>query len=485
MTVPNTKFDKTDGQTGVVGATGEGILVIIAAAEKGDENLPGSYRRPDSLLSDHGDGPLTQIGAYVQDVAEEPVVVIRPIPSTPGSYGAITTTGGGTSAATAGATEPLDDFDVVIKFVKPGDVTIAGITYQISLDGGVSYQAILALGTSSSIVIANTGITIDLTNGTILQGETFAFSVKGPRLSNTDLSASLEALRVWKGTYEGILVSGLEADSNTTGIFEAWLTAREAEGKFKFFAVNTRRKNPGESEAAFFTAMAIVAASMSSIRGIVGTDGCDLVSVGGSIGVRGVAQPRDTAVVVAARAMAIDISEDPAYIARGALVGANINTLKGTPKYHDEQAYPGPDDLRLTALRNVEGEIGTFVDNARVISPANSDYVYLQHIRVMNKACAVAWQRLQKRLSKGVKKDLKTGLILETEARSIEEDVNGVLRRELKNRISGVAFILSRDDDLSSNQGAIVTGELQVDALAYIKGFAINAHFVKTLSVQV
>lgn len=481
--VPSNKFTKTDGQTGVVSSGGLGTLLIIAVASQGATLLPGAYQNPSDMNSTFGDGPLVQIGAYDVSTSSNPVVLLRPVPSIAAVYGGFTTVGGGTSAASAGATAPTDDYDVEILFVAAGNVTVNGITYQVSLDGGNSFGPTLALGTSNNIVIPNTGITVALSNGTILAGETVSFSVKAARINNTDLAAALEAARTYGAEWEGMLISGLDADSNTVGLLDAWFAARESEGKFRFFSCNARRRNPGESEAAYLTALTAVAANMSSIRGVVGADGCDVVSVGGSKPVRGIASFRDTATVTAIRAASIDISEDPAFIGRGPLVAANVNTVQNTPKYHDEQAFPGLDDVRFTTLRNVTGESGAFVDNAKVISPAGSDYVFLQHVRVMNRACAVAWQRLNKLLSKGIKKDPKTGFILESEARSIEDNVNTVLRREMKNRVSGVNFKLNRDDDLSSNEGATIRAELELDALAYIKGFVTNAHFVRTLSV--
>ena len=434
MTVPKAKFQKTDGQTGALAPSGVGMLVIIAPAQQGTQNELGTYGSPDALLQQFGDGPLTQVGAYVMAVSKalglgNAVACIRPTTTTPGAYGAFTNTGAGTSVPAAGVTLPLDDYNVVINFIAGGALGTAGITYQVSLDGGVTFGPVLALGTALNIVIANTGITVVLGTAaeTVLAGQSCAFSVTGPRMTDADIAAA-------------------------------------------------------QTEAQYLTALQTIVAGMASIRGCVCADGATITNLGGSVGLRNLNVARDTAVALAARAMAIDIAEDPAFIGRGSLQGVEINNAKGAPVFHDEQTYPGLDDLNLTTLRNVDGEVGTFINNARVISPAGSDYVYLQHIRVMNRACEVGTQRLRKLLSKGVKRDPNTGFMLAEDRAAIELDVSETIKTELKGRVSAVAFTLSTNDDLSSNSGSTVTGELQLDALAYIKGFLINAHFVRTLT---
>ena len=490
MTVPKAKFQKTDGQTGALAPSGVGMLVIIAPAQQGTQNELGTYGSPDALLQQFGDGPLTQVGAYVMAVSKalglgNAVACIRPTTTTPGAYGAFTNTGAGTSTPAAGVTLPLDDYDVVINFIAGGALGTAGITYQVSLDGGVTFGPVLALGTALNIVIANTGITVVLGTAaeTVLAGQSCTFSVTGPRMTDADIAAAQTALSATQIAWEGVLVVNLAADATAVTSFDTFLSGLEASrGLFKFFLLNTIRKTAAQTEAQYLTALQTVVAGMASIRGCVCADGATITNLGGSVGLRNLNVARDTAVALAARAMAIDIAEDPAFIGRGSLQGVEINNAKGAPVFHDEQTYPGLDDLNLTTLRNVDGEVGTFINNARVISPAGSDYVYLQHIRVMNRACEVGTQRLRKLLSKSVKRDPNTGFMLAEDRAAIELDVSETIKTELKGRVSAVAFTLSTNDDLSSNSGSTVTGELQLDALAYIKGFLINAHFVRTLT---
>jgi hypothetical protein len=188
--------------------------------------------------------------------------------------------------------------------------------------------------------------------------------------------------------------------------------------------------------------------------------------------------------------MAVDIATDPAFVADGPIAGYQIKDDRGNPKYHDEALYPGLDDLRLASLRSFEGRNGAYITNAPMISSAGSDYVFIQHARVMNRACDLAWQTLSGRLSDGVMKNPSAEAngevyIREEEAADIEGLVQTALERELvtPRRVSGAAFTLSRTDDLSSNQGAELNGEVAIQALAYVKKFSVEAKFVKAITV--
>lgn len=478
--LPQTVITKQDGQTGVVKQGVEGNLVIIAPSEKGVANSPGAYTRPDLAFVDYGYGFLAEMAAYNMSVARKPTVLIKPTTTTAAAYSAFVAVGNGTSVIAAGGTPPFDDFEVILAFVLPGTQGVAGATYKYSLDNGDSYSGEIALGTATSIVIPGTNITITLGAGTFLANQTTTFTTTGAKMVDADLTASLEALRVSNLPWEWILVAGLDATQTTVSTLDLWLSQREAEGKFRGFTVNTRFKtqSTGETEAAYLTAMTTAYASATSIRGIVSADGGDLVQI-----LRGIRQRRITGLGISSRLMAVDISEDAAFVGRGPIVGYTIGDKRGNPKFHDEALYPNLDGIRLATLRTMDQQEGVYVTNPLLISPSGSDYVYAQHARIMNKASEITFQLLQQRLSKGVQKNPKTAFILEEDAQDIDSLVTQSLLASLKGRVSAVQFTLSRSDDLSSNAGATVNGTLEVSALAYVKKWAINARFVRKIAV--
>lgn len=362
--IPSVDIRKVDGQTGVVRPGSEGILCIIAPSEKGTANQAASYTRSDLAQSDFGGGALVDYAAYVMSVAQNPVLLVRPTTATAATYGTVTLTGQGTAPITMVASSaPLDDYDVLVTFVDGGTVGAAGITYTESLDAGKTTGPLKALGTLKTIQIPSSGVSLAIGDGTILPGETVACRTTGARMSNTDLVAALEALRVTASPWDSVLVHG-EATATTVATLDLWLASREAEGKYHTAITNARLRNTGETEASYKGVLQGLFGQAASIRVVVGADGGDVVSV-----VRGITMRRPTALGLAARGMAIDLATDAAYVSDGPIQGYQISDARNNPIYHDEALFPGLDDLRLATFRSFFGREGVYITNPLLISP--------------------------------------------------------------------------------------------------------------------
>jgi len=481
--IPSVKVTKNDGNTGVVAPSARGVCAIIAPSEKGTANSPLSVTKASTALTTFGQGELVDYAAHIMAVAGRPVVLVRGTASTAGTYSAVTFTGTGTSVATAGATAPYDDYNVLVTIVAGGTRGVDGITYTYSLDGGLVTSAVTALGVATSIVIPNSNVTILLAAGTLVAGDTIALTTTGPRMSTADVSTALEALRVSALGWEMVVVGGHDAVKATVDAIDTWLAAREAEGKYRGFVVNARMKNAGETEAQYLTAMTTAWSATASIRGCVGADGGDLTS---SIPGRGITQRRRTALALIARLMKVDYGVDAAYVGDGPVSGFGLSDANGNPKHHDELYYPGLDAIRLVTLRTFDRRNGTFITNPLTIASAGSDFVYAQHIRTMNRACELAYDVLLGQLSKGVNKNPSPGptgeiYIAEEDAARIDALVNAALN-ELRGQVADIRFTLSRTDDIGANGPVTLNGDLEISPLAYAKEFNVNAAFVRTIS---
>lgn len=481
--IPQVKLSKANGNTGVVRPGDEGVLAIIASSATGSTNQPASYTRPEDMLlaGGPGYGRLTSFAAYTLAVAQNPIVAIKPTTATAGAYGAIAQTGTGATVATGdGSVLPLDTWNVLVTCVTGGTVGNAGIVYTTSLDGGTTTSAPQQLAAATSITIPGTGVKVNLTAASWVAGDTIAFVTTPPYATTSDLTNALEALRVTSLPWDGVLVDAT-ASAAMVAELDTWLAGLEAVGKYKWAAVNFRMKASGESEATYQAAIAAIMVNVATDRVLVCADGADMLDY-----FAGVLVPRPTSLYCAARAEAVDLAEAASFVGRGALTNAAINDPRANPKYHDEQKYPGIDALQVTTLRSFPRQSGVFVTNPRLGSSPTSDYQFLQQLRVMNEACSVAYDELTTQLSKGVTKNPKVGpagqvYISEESAGAIEALVNGALTGPMKGRCTDYRFTLNRDDDISSNQLAKVTGKLQVEALAYIGEFDVVASFVKTI----
>lgn len=463
---PNVQLSITDGNVGVVPPSSAGVLAIISPAGSGPLNVAQGFTRPKDVKDIYTGGPGVAHAGYHLQVARKPVVFIRCAATTPGVYSAIAYSGTGTVTPAEGLGAPTDEISAVVEFLTGGTIGQAGITYRLSTDGGVTWGGPLALGTGDVIDVA-AGASIDLGTGNVVAGDVARFRTIGPQPTTQEVADALEALRVYGGPWESVHV---EADSSTAleSQLDVWTTELRAAGKFKWFSTNTRRRTAAETRAAFRTAMQ-AAFTSGAIQSFIGYDYADTQDVYG-----GGMPPRPVAWTMLARAMSVDISRDLAAIVDGPLTGANILGDDLNPKHHDEAVYPGADDLRFAALRTVEGYEGTYVNNPRLHSVSGSDYKYLQHIRVLFRACEITFKALTKRLSADVLTDPKTGFILEEEALEIE----GGLRSQLDDalvtprRCSAATFELARTDDILATEE--LRGEVGVQFKGYPKKFTIT-----------
>ena len=470
--IPSVKIEKSDFQTGVVRAGAIGTLAIIASAGQGDANLAQSFSDPNDVLTEYGDSPLTEIAALDMAHAQKPVVCVRPTASTAAVIGTPTQAGVGSSDVTASGT-PLDYFDVLVTFTTGGTGGTAGIVYTYSLDGGKNTSAKQALGTALSFVIPRSGITITIeTAETVLSGQTFAARTTPALMNNTDLTTALAALKASTAQWDALIVDAA-IDSTMLGTINTWIAGLRSEGKSKTFFVNTRCQDAGESAATFASAMAT---ALGSARGpLVGCVGYGFAWVTSPL--RGLRFRRPVALAAAAHAMRVDMATDLNNRQEGPLTFAQISDDAGNPKWHNEVKNPGADDLGFVTLMQEDGD-GVYVTNPNLYSPSGSDYVYLQQARVINRCEEICYQVLKGQLSIGI--ETKNGKITEGEASRLESLCNRAMAREMlgdTRRANATRLVLSRNDDLSSNSGATLTGKIEVNPLKYVKKFELKSVF--------
>jgi hypothetical protein len=480
--LPIVQITKTDGNTGVVRPGADGICAVIGPATAGTQDQAASFGKSKALVDGLGGGLLVESAAWMMQFTQKPVVAVRSAASVAAVLSAVAHTGAGTSVVSASGT-PIDDYSVIFKVVAGGTIGVAGATYKFSLDGGKTYTAVRALGTANSLVLltptgASTGITLAFAAGTLLADQVETLTATAARLNNADLVAALEALRVSSLRFEHVHVIG-PLDATMFATLDAWRLARDGEGRYYTASGNTRFRTLGsETEAQFKTALDGIYGALASTGLVLGADAFDCSSP-----LSGLTLPRDAALAIVTRGMSIARGVDCAEVRIGPLSGVGIKDERGGPYWHDESIYPGLDDSRFSVFRTFDQLPGTYVCNPNLFSTPGSDYVYWQHMRVMNRACEITKELLTQRLSAGVRKD-DANHILEVDAKELDELVSATLKSELDGQVTDTGFLLSRDDDLGSNGPNTLNGAVWVKSLAYAKKFGIEAKFVRTIPVS-
>lgn len=490
MTLPAVTITKNVFTTAQAPASSTGILAILACASTGTVNQPGGFYRTDLASTAFGVGPLPEYCAYDIDVANQPVVLQRGNATYPGSYGTLTGTVAGSSGLPTTTGAPLDHYYAGGKVISSGTIGTSGIALQWTLDNWNTQSGVVALGTANTYTIPNSGVTFSFGAGTLAVGDNWLVPTERPLMGDSDIATSLPLLFNARLPFEGVLIDS-SATTSTVGLIDTILAGQESRGIFKFAIINTRFKNEPlpntESEAAYAAALGTQFANQTSIRECVGADGAHVPSP-----ITGYNLKRPTSLLLAAAAMAQTIGVDPSYVALGPLEGAQISDANGNPYDHDEDLYPNLDGLRLATLRSFApgGPQGVYITNSNTIQPSGGSYPYLQHIRIMNRACEIAWSTLTTQLGRGVRKNPKpdpvTGLIYisEPDASAIEALVNDALAQPLKGQVSAAKFSLSRTDNMNAVP-CIVTGILSIVALAYIKGIQVQAQFSKQIQTAI
>jgi hypothetical protein len=476
MTLPAVTITEQDGALGVLPPSAGRLLAVVGVAGSGPIDTPATYARVKDLVSTYASGSALEAAAHYIDTYGRPVLFVRTAAAAGDSGGvsAVTSTAlGGTSVVTIASTPtPNDDYELVLKIIAGGTVGTAGITYQLSLDGGRTYGATTALGTANTISVPGAGgVSFALAAGTLIAGATYTARTTAPNYDSTTLGAALDALANSAANWELALFAG-PLVAATFDQIETKFNAMFAAGKFHGWVGNTRVPNLAESEASYLTAMNTIFSSKVTKRGSLYSGAQKLISA-----VSGRQYKRPVAFSTGAREASVSEEVNIADPNLGPLLGVSIRDANGNADEHDESINPGLDDARFGTLRTWDGLSGVYVTRPRLFSAEGSDFQLMPHRRVLDLAHAVLRLYFIRRLNKPIRVDKTTGFILESEALEIEAGATSAMRSVLlaKPKASAVQFSLSRTDNVLSTK--TLTGTARVVPLAYPEAINLDVGF--------
>lgn len=473
MSQPAVTLTELDGSLGVLPPSSGKLLAVVGVSSTGTANTPATYARITDLVAAFGAGPMVEAAAHHIRTTGRPVVVVKTGATTAAAATAVTLAGTGTSVGTvSSATLANDDYEVAVKIVTGGTRGVAGVTYQVSLDGGRTYGATLALGTDISITIPGAGgVILALAAGTFVAGDVYSFRTSAAAPNGSEVTAALTALQNWIGAW-GIVLLAFPLDATLFDAVDAAIAAMRGLGKYRAWVGNTRVPNIAESESAYKTALDAIFASKASKTGALCAGAVKHTSA-----VTGRKYKRPVSFIAASLEANVEEHINTADVNLGPLTAVSIKTANGNADEHDESINPGLDDSRFYVLRTWEGIEGTYVNIPRTFAATGSDFRLLTHRRVMNLACETLKPFLQTRLNKPIRVDPKTGFILESEALEIEAGARRILEAALMSvpKASAVAYTLSRTDNLLSTRR--LNGQARIVPLAYAEELVTEIGF--------
>lgn len=472
MTIPSVQLTQVDGSLGILPPTAGRLPAYVGACSSGTKNAPAAFGTVAALVAALGKGPLVEAAAHYIERYGKPVLVVRTNTSVAASAGSVVQTGTGATVATVhtGAA-PDDDYEILIVVVTGGTVGVSGITYKYSLDGGRNFGAVKALGTGTSITIAEAGtLQVDVTTATWVAGDTVAFPTKAAQWNASDLGDSLDALKNSVQVWRNVHIIG-PTDGTALDTIDTKLAAMAAAGKYHGFLAGFRIPNVGESESTYLAAAVTAFGAKATIYGGITLGACKIVS-----SVSGRKYRRPFLFPVAARQASVSEEVDIAAVNLGPLP-CDIRDGDGNPDEHDETVNPGGDDARLITARTWENYQGVYVTNPLVLSTTGSDFDTMPKREVLNLALIALYAFLTRRLSVPVRVNKQTGFIYEPDAREIESGAKAAMSDDVMDvpKASDVAFVLDRNDNIISTKQ--LGGEARVTPLGYPKTIAVKVGF--------
>ncbi len=473
MTLPQVTITELDGALGVLPPSAGRLTAFIGVSTDGPYNVPATFGRVTDLSAAFGRGALVEAAAYYITNTGRPALVVRANAAVVGTAGAITHTGTGTSVVTVSPTvdEPADDLEIVIKVVTGGTVGTAGISFQISPDGGYNYLPPEQLGVLTEITTI-AGIAFAVGVGTMVAGDLYYCRTTGPNYDSGALTAALAGLGSSSIQWEQVVLVGPLATTAMAGNVETWIAGLRTSGRYRSWIGTTRMPNEAESESAYLAAMNTLWGSFSTTYGSLCSGAARVVS-----GYNGRNYRRPFLFGFVGTQCNVSEEIDVADVNLGPLRGVAIVDRNGNPLEHDESLSPGLDDARFVTARTWDGYPGVYVTRPRIFSVPTSDFQIIPYRRVLNLAEAVLRDYFIRRLNRPIRVDTTTGYILEADAVEIEAGATQAMRSALlaKPKASGVQFVLSRIDNILSTK--TLTGTARVLPLAYPEFVELSVGF--------
>ena len=375
----------TDGLLKLSELKGDGVHVKIGASPvtSGTPILITGDMTPANIRALLGYCPLAD---KVIDSVENGANVIYCIPvaaTTAGTAGTVTSVKTGTGTLTVSGS-PNNAFSVIIKVTGTGQRNTA--TFKYSIDGGYSYSGDKTVPVNGAYAIPYTGLTATFAEGSapneatsFVAADTFSFTTTAPAMTNGDATAAIAKLKYFNTEFEFVHIVGESEKAFWVAVSAARDELATDFHKPLLFVVEAFAPTTNETASAYaarlITAKDVfdydlqVVAARALYTGLDGiTRNTNLAGVVCGMYARtpvqqSIGKTRDSANMDISNAKILDLLPDGIEEFVEDIDGANFLTFR-----------------QYIGLPNVY-----YVTNARVMAPADTDYLYAEDTRVKNK----------------------------------------------------------------------------------------------------
>lgn len=352
--------------------------------------------------------------------------------STAGVAAAVT--GSGVTVGTA-SSSPIDNYNVLVTVLTSGALTTGTFQYSLdngetALDGNGVTSAEILSSASGTYVIPNSGLVLTF-SGTLNGDDTYTFKTVSPRTSSfTSALTALETTYLAQANYAMASVIQMPTSASdwateaaaletaATALFNAGVYMRFLSEVPTVGSVYASGSSVITDTADTDAVLIAQRASVSAAHVLAGAGDCLLVSP-----VTGLSLRRSACWIAAARASAVEASQNVGFVGLGGVTGV-------IHLFRNETANPGLDAAGFTTLRQINGVPGFYITDAHTCSLATSDYYPFTNARVIDIGCTVTRANALPLVNSKIPtttRDGNPGVITEKKAQQIEGQIGGAL----------------------------------------------------------
>jgi hypothetical protein len=218
MAIPQVNLHVQDGGLGASVPGAGGTMVVIGVSSAGTSYQRISSTQPADFVTNNGYGPAPELAAFIANQTGNDMILIKCPSATPGANTGVTTARAASSTCVVTVTgTPNDSYYGRVDVVTGGTIGVAGIIATVSLDNGRTTYATINLGTASTYVIPNTGLTLNFAAGTLDIADRFSWVSTEPLWSSAGVVSAIQALYGETTPFQNILIVGGSTGTSSTG----------------------------------------------------------------------------------------------------------------------------------------------------------------------------------------------------------------------------------------------------------------------------
>jgi len=388
--------------------------------------------------------------------------------------------GTGTSEMYATGTAKSTHYGKLL-IVSGGTIGTTGITFKVSLDAGRNYGPTFSLGTASTYVISETGITMNFTAGTLVAGDYVTWGTAGPLTDTAGVVACLTALKASSYGITGwgsFHIAQYFSQTDITTINTAINNLAGTDYIYTRVMVPSRDASPpaiyggtGESKATWIASIQGDFSAADCKRSCVNAGYYNMPSAFPNQTAGAPSYRRPLSWALAAREVVIPPQRHAGRVRDGALANVvlspNTDSSDGFVYYDDRVDGSALNTARFCSARTRVGLPGLYIANPNLMSAIGSVFTMLPLGNVMDVACGIVHQVGQQDINSDIRLNAN-GTIYENEALAIESQLKGNLYALMvaTNMISSATVVVNRTWNVAAT--SIVKVAVTIVARGYV-----------------